>query len=69
MGAVERIGCRTTGARRLDHRARESLFRAQRRQSARGPDRLGGRLSNPKNPFATITVKEGENQLEPFSLK
>jgi hypothetical protein len=34
-----------------------------------GPDFLRGRFSDPKAPFATITVKDGENRLDAFCLK
>lgn len=34
-----------------------------------GPDQLNNRFNDSQHPVATITVKEGENQLEPINLK
>ena len=34
-----------------------------------GPDQLNNRYADPQRPVASITVKEGENQLDPIELK
>jgi hypothetical protein len=34
-----------------------------------GPDRLKGRYANPARPLTRVTVREGDNSLEPFRIK
>ncbi len=34
-----------------------------------GPDRLKGKYADPKKPLAQVSVRAGENKLEPFHLK
>ncbi|HEX4613892.1 MAG TPA: carboxypeptidase-like regulatory domain-containing protein [Urbifossiella sp.] len=38
-------------------------------QEVEGPDRLGGRYNDPRNPALKVTVREGQSDLPPLDLR
>jgi hypothetical protein len=73
QGAVEEDGSFSLNTFDLDDGAPEGDYAVTIRWAGKsgrpGPDLLKGRYSDPKRPIQRVTIRAGDNNLEPIRLK